>query len=99
MPRAFSRSCADGSTTEDVAVAPTIDAGPTPTLASSGFLHGQGLGGALATPNWVNHRLESRMRENRTYGSEGGGPEEMRDSLPLFNNGGLESSGRLTERR
>ncbi len=24
------------------------------------------------------------MRENRTYGSEGGGPAEMRSSLPLF---------------
>ena len=30
---------------------------------------------------WRNHRLESRMRENRTYGSEGG--EVARPSLPL----------------
>src|SRR5215211_19951 len=27
-----------------------------------------------ATPDVVNHRLESRVRENRTHGSEGGGP-------------------------
>ena len=26
------------------------------------------------TPDAVNHRLESRVRENRTHGSEGGGP-------------------------
>ncbi len=37
------------------------------------FLHGHGLGSALATPSWVNHQPESRMRENRRYGSEGGG--------------------------
>ncbi len=31
----------------------------------------------------VNHRLESRMREIRTSGSEGGGIELNRSSLPL----------------
>ena len=31
----------------------------------------------------VNHRLESRMRETRTFGSEGGGDEFNRLSLPL----------------
>jgi len=32
----------------------------------------------------VNHRLESRMRENRLSGSEGGGVEANRLSLPLY---------------
>ena len=32
----------------------------------------------------VNHRPESRMRETRTSGSEGGGAEINRLSLPLF---------------
>jgi hypothetical protein len=31
----------------------------------------------------VNHQPESRMREIRTYGSEGGGDELNRRSLPL----------------
>jgi len=31
----------------------------------------------------VNHQLESRMRENRQSGSEGGGAETNRLSLPL----------------
>ncbi len=47
------------------------------------FLHGQGLARALAVPYRVNHRLERRVRENRMHGAEGGGPEEMRGSLPL----------------
>jgi len=32
----------------------------------------------------VNHRLESRMREIRLSGSEGGGAESNRPSLPLL---------------
>jgi len=28
---------------------------------------------APSIPSWVNHQLESRMRENRLSGSEGGG--------------------------
>ena len=32
----------------------------------------------------MNHQLESRMRENRPSGSEGGGAEPNRLSLPLF---------------
>jgi hypothetical protein len=32
----------------------------------------------------VNHQLESRMRENRLSGSEGGGVEANRLSLPLY---------------
>ena len=32
-------------------------------------------------PMWINHRLESRMRENRPYGSEGGEGESL--SRPL----------------
>jgi hypothetical protein len=31
----------------------------------------------------VNHQLESRMREIRLSGSEGGGAESNRSSLPL----------------
>ena len=31
----------------------------------------------------MNHQLESRMRENRLSGSEGGGAETNRLSLPL----------------
>ena len=34
----------------------------------------------------MNHQLESRMRENRLSGSEGGGVEANRLSLPLYEN-------------
>jgi len=34
-------------------------------------------------PDWVNHRLESRVREIRLHGSEGGGAEFNRLFLPL----------------
>ena len=35
----------------------------------------------------MNHRLESRMRENRQSGSEGGGAELNQLSLPLYEGG------------
>ena len=43
----------------------------------------------------VNHQLESRMREIRQSGSEGGGAETNRLSLPLFGEAanGLRSVG------
>ena len=45
-------------------------------------------------PMWINHRLESRMRENRPYGSEGGEGESP--SLPLSVVGWWFTSHRVT---
>jgi hypothetical protein len=41
------------------------------------------MSGGASTPCGVNHQLESRMREIRLSGSEGGGTELNRSSLPL----------------
>ena len=39
--------------------------------------------GGITSPSRDNHQLESRMREIRQSGSEGGGAEFNRSSLPL----------------
>jgi len=80
-----------GSTTGDPS-AGTADAPPEGRIqvAAQGLIRvrKQGTGPsanvAMRPPPWgKHHRLESRMREIRSYGSEGGGAETNRLSLPL----------------
>ncbi len=57
----------------------TISAGRMPTLRSTDcspwrWSTAKQCEHWRATPDEVNHQLESRVRENRTHGSEGGGP-------------------------
>ena len=62
----------------------TINAGPTHTLPNAGCSSLQPPTHRPHSPLWGNHQLESRMRENRTSGSEGGGTGSTGSPYPYL---------------
>ena len=78
----YALSCESGrSVLALVALSVTIIVGQTPSLLSMGFSPSMKLMYWQANPDEEDHRLESRVRENRMHGSEGG--EDFGPSRPL----------------
>ena len=61
----------------------TTNVGRIEPLKNSGCSQCMQPGGKKPTLEEDNHQLESRMRENRTYGSEGGAAQANAPFLPL----------------
>ena len=81
----YALSCASGrSVPALVALRATIAAGQTPSSLYTGFSPSMKLMHWRANPDEADHRLESRVRENRMHGSEGG--EGFGPSRPLSTN-------------
>src|SRR5699024_10295335 len=67
------RCCANRTSSREWAIAlTTISAGPTPSSQRQACLLSIQPTSVRDTPDEENYRLESRVRENRTHGSEGG---------------------------
>src|SRR5262245_17432361 len=64
-----------------LSVQPITSAGPTPSSPKPGCSRFTQLGKPRDNPRCGNHQLESRMRENRTYGSEGGEAKSLPDPI------------------